>query len=231
MKLNCIVVDDSTIQRAVLVKLINNHSFLNLLGDFENPIEAKNCIETALIDIMFLDIEMPIISGFDFIDSLKIKPQIIITSSKADYALKAFEYNVTDYIQKPINVNRFNVAIKKAIELYNFRRENNEEDGEFIFIKSNLKKLKVYLNKIKWIEAYGDYVKVVTEDETNLVLSTMKAFENELPNKKFIRVHKSYIINIEKVERYSSKSAEIGVFNIPLSRTKKENLIKALASL
>ena len=109
------------------------------------------------------------------------------------------------------------------------KRENQEEDGEHIFIKSNLKKLKVYTNKIKWIEAYGDYVKVVTEEDSNLVLSTMKSFEKDLPSDKFIRVHKSYIINIDKVERFNSKFAEIGVTKIPLSRNKKEDLIKALA--
>jgi DNA-binding LytR/AlgR family response regulator len=109
------------------------------------------------------------------------------------------------------------------------KRENQEEEGEHIFIKSNLKKLKVYTNRIKWIEAYGDYVKVVTEEDTNLVLSTMKSFEKDLSNDRFIRVHKSYIINIDKVERFNSKFAEIGVTKIPLSRNKKEDLIKALS--
>ena len=104
------------------------------------------------------------------------------------------------------------------------------ESGEHIFIKSNLKKLKIYTSKIKWIEAYGDYVKVVTEDASNLVLSTMKSFENDLSKERFIRVHKSFIINIDKVERYNSKFAEIGPTKIPLSRNKKENLAKALAA-
>jgi DNA-binding LytR/AlgR family response regulator len=115
------------------------------------------------------------------------------------------------------------------MEFHLLKKENHEEEGEHIFIKSNLKKLKIYTNKIKWIEAYGDYVKVVTEEDRNLVLSTMKSFEKDLSKEKFIRVHKSYIINIDKVERFNSKFAEIGVTKIPLSRNKKEDLIKALA--
>jgi DNA-binding LytR/AlgR family response regulator len=142
--------------------------------------------------------------------------------------MKAFDYDATDYLQKPILLNRFNSSVKRALNLFLLKSEAHEEDGEFIFIKSNLKKLKIYISKIKWIEAFGDYVKVITEDDSNLVLSTMKAFENDLPKDKFVRVHKSYIINIDKVERFNSRFAEIGVTKIPLSRHKKEDLVKAL---
>lgn len=229
MKLNCVIVDDSTLQRMVIAKLVNNHPNLNLIGDFSNAIEAKNCMTVNTIDLIFLDVEMPVISGFDFIDGLKIKPQVIFITSKAEYALKAFDYDATDYLQKPIVLDRFNASVRRAIDFHLMKRENYEEEGEHIFIKSNLKKLKIFTNKIKWIEAYGDYVKVVTEEDTNLVLSTMKSFEQDLSKEKFIRVHKSYIINIDKVERFNSKFAEIGITKIPLSRNKKENLIKALS--
>jgi DNA-binding LytR/AlgR family response regulator len=229
MKLNCVVVDDSSLQRIVITKLVNNHPNLQLVGDFSNAIEAKNCITVNSVDLVLLDIEMPVINGFDFIDGLKLKPQIIFITAKAEYALKAFDYDATDYLQKPLALERFNSSIKRALDLQQLKRENHEEEGEHIFIKSNLKKLKIFINKIKWIEAYGDYIKVVTEEDTNLVLSTMKAFEKDLPAGKFIRVHKSYIINIEKVERFNSKFAEIGTTKIPLSRNKKEGLIKALS--
>jgi DNA-binding LytR/AlgR family response regulator len=175
-------------------------------------------------------VEMPVINGFNFLDALKVKPQIVFVTAKTDYAMKAFEYNATDYLQKPVSIDRFNAAVKRAMENYSITHEPPVESGEHIFIKSNLKKLKIYTSKIKWIEAYGDYVKVVTEDASNLVLSTMKSFENDLSKERFIRVHKSFIINIEKVERYNSKFAEIGPTKIPLSRNKKENLAKALAA-
>ena len=229
MKLNCVVVDDSSIQRMVISKLVNNHPNLHLIGDFSNAIEAKNCMSIHTIDLIFLDIEMPVISGFDFLDGLKTKPQIIFITSKAEYAMKAFDYDATDYLQKPIALNRFNASVKRAIDLQILRTETDDDGGEHIFIKSNLKKLKIFTAKIKWIEAFGDYVKVVTEEDSNLVLSTMKSFEKDLSQDKFIRVHKSYIINIDKVERFNSRFAEIGITKIPLSRHKKEALIKALA--
>ena len=229
MKLNCVVVDDSSLQRMIITKLVNNHPNLHLIGDFSNAIEARGCMTIYNVDLIFLDIEMPVINGFDFLDGLKTKPQIIFITSKAEYAMKAFDYDATDYLQKPIALSRFNSSVKRAMDLYLLKSEINEESGDFIFIKSNLKKLKIFTSKIKWIEAFGDYVKVITETDSNLVLSTMKAFENELPKDKFVRVHKSYIINIDKVERFNSRFAEIGVAKIPLSRHKKEDLVKALA--
>ncbi|MDD2986907.1 LytTR family DNA-binding domain-containing protein, partial [Flavobacterium sp.] len=190
---------------------------------------AKSCMSIHSVDLIFLDIEMPIINGFDFLDGLKQKPQIIFITSKADYAVKAFDYDATDYLQKPISVDRFDSSVKRAIELHKLRNEVTEEEGDYIFIKSNLKKLKVFTSKIKWIEAYGDYVKVVTDEDSNLVLSTMKSFENDLSKDRFLRVHKSFIVNIDKIERFNSKFAEIGVTKIPLSRNKKDDLKKALA--
>jgi DNA-binding LytR/AlgR family response regulator len=181
------------------------------------------------VDLIFLDIEMPVISGFDFLDGLKIKPQIIFITSKSEYAMKAFDYDATDYLQKPIAIDRFNASVKRAIDFHLLKKDNKEEEGEHIFIKSNLKKLKIFTSKIKWIEAFGDYVRVVTEEDSNLVLSTMKSFENDLSKEKFVRVHKSYIINIDKVERFNSKYAEIGMTKIPLSRHKKEDLVRALS--
>jgi two-component system LytT family response regulator len=226
MKLNCIVIEDAVIQRMINVKLVNKHSNLNLIGDFQNAKEAKNFITNHDVDLIFLDVELPIMNGFDFLDGLKDRPQIIFITSKAEYAIKAFDYRATDYLQKPITLNRFNTSVKRAV---NFHKLNQSEETEHIFIKSNLKKLKICINKIKWIEAFGDYVKIITEKDKNLTLSTMRFFEEELPKEKFIRVHKSFIINIDKVERFNSKFAEIGVNKIPLSRNKKEDLIKALA--
>ena len=112
MKLNCVVVDDSSIQRMIITKLVNNHPNLHLIGDFSNAIEAKGCMTIHNVDLIFLDIEMPVISGFDFLDGLKTKPQIIFITSKAEYAMKAFDYDATDYLQKPIAVDRFNASVK-----------------------------------------------------------------------------------------------------------------------
>ncbi|AMA49092.1 MULTISPECIES: LytR/AlgR family response regulator transcription factor [Flavobacterium] len=229
MKLNCIVVDDSSIQRILVTKLVEAHQNLNLIGEFSNAVETKSCLAINEVDLLFLDIEMPIINGFNLLDGLKEKPQIIFITAKAEYALKAFDYEATDYLQKPLTKERFNIAVKRAIDLHMLRKDHNtEEEGEHIYIKSNLKKLKVYTSKIKWIEAFGDYVKIVTEEDSHLVLSTMKSFEKDLSKEKFVRVHKSFIINIDKIEKFNSKFAEIGVAKIPLSRNKKEELMRVL---
>jgi DNA-binding LytR/AlgR family response regulator len=231
MKLNCIVVDDSTIQRMTITKLINDTTSLYLVGDFANALEAKNSLNHNKVDLIFLDIEMPLINGFVLLDGLKVKPQIVFITSKADYAVKAFDYEATDFLQKPISKERFQKAVKKALELHQLRNEVHEDHGESIIIKSNLKKLKIYTSKIKWIEAYGDYIKVITDDENYLVLSTMKAFESELPEGKFIRVHKSYIVNVERIDKFNSKFAEVGPTKIPISRNKKDVITNAIATL
>jgi two-component system, LytTR family, response regulator len=228
MKLNCVVVDDSSIQRILVTKLVDSHNSLKLVGDFSNAIETKNCLANKTVDLLFLDIEMPVIDGFNFLDGLKEKPQIIFITAKAEYAVKAFDYDATDYLQKPITRERFNVAIKRALSLHQLRRDSLDEEPEHIFIKSNLKKLKIYTSKIKWVEAYGDYIKVITDTDVHMVLTTMKLFETDLPKERFIRVHKSFIVNIDKIERFNSKYAEIGPTKIPLSRHKKEMLEKAL---
>ncbi len=229
MKLKTIVVDDSSIQRITIAKLISEHPNLLLGGDFSNALEAKNYISNNAVDLIFLDIEMPHITGFDLIDGLKIKPLIVFITSKADYAVKAFDYSALDFLQKPIKKTRFIIAAKKALEMHHLKHDkNHDENGPHLIIKSNLKKIKVYTSNIKWIEAFGDYIKVVTYQDTHLVLSTMKSFEIELPKDNFLRIHKSYIINLDKVDRFNSKQVEISGEKIPLSRNKKEEIVAIL---
>jgi len=230
--LKCAVVDDSSLQRLSIVKLIKDHPNLKLVAEYNNAIETKNGLLDTEVDLIFLDIEMPILTGFELLDDLPNKPQIIFVTGKTKYAFKAFDYDAVDYIHKPVNRGRFNNAVTKAINLYNLKHNGIPiEDENFIFVKSNLKNRKVFLNKLKYIEALGDYVKFVTEKDTFVVLATMKSFENQLPPEQFLRIHKSYIVNLEKVERYNSKNIEIDKQQIPLSRHKKSNLIEALSAM
>ena len=194
--LNCAVVDDSTLQRLSIVKLIENHQSLNLVAQYNNAIEAKEGIATSDIDLIFLDIEMPILSGFDLLDDLTAKPQIIFVTGKTKYAFKAFDYDAIDYLRKPISKERFLNAVHKAVTNYKLKNEEGFDEEDFIFVKSNLKKRKVFLNELRYIEALGDYVKMVTEHDSLVVLSTMKAFEALLPKDRFLRIHKSYIVNL-----------------------------------
>jgi DNA-binding LytR/AlgR family response regulator len=187
-------------------------------------------LETTKIDLAFLDIEMPIMSGFDLLDDLTLKPQIIFVSGKTRYAFKAFDYDAVDYLHKPISKERFSNAVYKAVS--NFKMKNNEafDENDFIFVKSNLKKRKVFLNDLKYIEALGDYVKLITENDSLIVLSTMKTFEGILPENRFLRIHKSYIVNLDKVVRYNSKVIELENQHLPLSRNRKSQLAEALTA-
>jgi DNA-binding LytR/AlgR family response regulator len=231
MTLNCVVVDDSAIQRLSLVKLIESNATLNLVAEYKNAVEAKNGVFNKKVDLIFLDIEMPVINGFEFLDVLPNKPQIIFVTGKSEYAMKAFDYEATDYLKKPIDKERFNKAVEKAVSQANSNKEGTNQEGEYIFIKSNLKKRKVFIDDIKWVEALGDYIKVVTFENSFVVLSTMKAFEKQLPETLFLRIHKSYIVNLAKIERFDSKNVEISSTNIPLSRNKKGLLTEALNNL
>jgi DNA-binding LytR/AlgR family response regulator len=223
-------VDDSTLQRLSIVKLIENHKSLNLVAQYNNAIEAKEGIATSDIDLIFLDIEMPILSGFDLLDDLIEKPQIIFVTGKTKYAFKAFDYDAIDYLRKPISKERFLNSVHKAVTNYKLKNEEGFDDEDFIFVKSNLKKRKVFLNELRFIEALGDYVKMVTEHDSLVVLSTMKAFEALLPKDRFLRIHKSYIVNLDKVIRYNSKIIELEKEKLPLSRNRKTDLVQALAS-
>ncbi|RAV27867.1 LytR/AlgR family response regulator transcription factor [Sinomicrobium soli] len=227
MKMNCIIVDDSNIQRMAVARLIKNTPSLELVAEYGNAMEAKNGLKSKKIDLIFLDIEMPIITGFDLLESLHDPPQVILITGKAEYALRAFDYDVTDYLHKPVSSERFDVAVKRAIKKHRLKTVAKEDD-DHIFVKSNLKKHKVFLNEIKWIEALGDYVKLVTDEEGIIVLSTMKSFEQELPPDRFMRIHKSFIINLDKVDRYNSREVEVSGTKLPLSRNRKARLAEIL---
>jgi len=231
MTLNCIVVDDSAIQRLSIVKLVKNHPNLNLVAEYSSALETKNGLNTQQADLIFLDIEMPDLTGFELVDILDDKPQIIVVTGKTEYAFKAFSYDATDYLQKPITKERFNIAVKKALELYKLKLGEYDSDGEHMVIKSEHKKHKVYVKDIKWVQALGDYIKLITEYDSFVILSTMKEFEKELSEEKFLRIHKSYIVNLDKIERFSSKTVEIGDSKIPLSRNQKTQLVEALRLL
>ena len=231
MQLKCIVVDDSAIQRLAITKLVEDHPALELVAQYSSALETKKGLNTHKVDLIFLDIEMPILNGFQLLDVLNNSPEIIFVTGKTEHAFKAFNYDAVAYLKKPLNAGLFNTAVEKAIAQVKLKQNYTEPDEDYIFVKSNLKKRKVYVNDIKWVEALGDYVKVVTKDQSHVVLSTMKAFEKELPEGRFLRIHKSYIVSLEKIDRVNSKNVEVGTVKIPLSRNKKSTLMEALSNL
>ena len=228
-KLKSIVVDDSEIQRTSVAKLIKNHPNLELVAEYRNGVEVLQNVKSDEVDVIFLDVEMPLVNGFDLLKSMKHKPQMVMISSAPEHALKAFDFDVTDYLLKPIESPRFDTAVKKTL-IGSFANRSEESDDKHIFVKSSLQKIKVRLADINWVEALGDYVKLISEDTNIIVLSSMKSFSEKLPVEQFLRIHKSYIINLEKVDKFTSTTVELCGKKLPLSRNRKIELREALGA-
>lgn len=229
--LNCAIVDDSKLQRLAIVKLIEDHPSLNLVAEWSNAIETKNGLLDTNVDLLFLDVEMPILTGFDLLDDMEHKPKIIFVTGKTKYAFKAFDYEAVDFLRKPLQRERFNASIEKVVRLIkNTDNKTTEEEEEYIFVKSNLKKRKIFLSHLKYVQALGDYVKLIMDNsDAVVVLTTMKSLEKELPSDRFLRIHKSYIVNLSMIDTYNSRNIQIGPDQIPVSRHKKTLLNEALS--
>ncbi|RTE51853.1 DNA-binding response regulator [Arenibacter aquaticus] len=227
MKLKSVIICDSRLQLAAITKLVNNHPKLTLIANYTNSIEALNGIKNNNIDVAFIDIEKPSVKRYQFLEALDTSTQLILITGNPDYSPKAFNFKLTDYLYKPISQASFEASVKTAIFNYDQSTHVNSEE-EHIIVKSNLRKRKIVLNNIKWVQGLGDYIKLITNEGTVVILSTMKSFEQKLPKDKFLRTHKSYIVNLEKVEKYNSKSITVEGIQLPLSRNKKSEFIEAL---
>ena len=227
MKLNTIIVEDSELSLLSLSQWVKHHPRLELVGAFKKASESKKLLKKLQIDLILLDIELPEVSGFEFLDTLVNPPQVIIVSGYEHYALRAFDYGATDFLSKPINHNRFLDAISKAVKIHN-NSNSLISTGDYITIKSNQVKKQLALNSIQWVEALGDYVKVVTNQSNEIVLSTLGDFAKKLPEERFLRIHKSFIVNLERVDAFNASSLEINEKELPISRKRKDTLEKAL---
>lgn len=229
--MNCIVVDDSLVARKALTILISQVNFLTLKKECSNPVEAFNYLQTETIDLIFLDIEMPEMTGLEFIKNLKHRPIIILVSSKKEYAVEAFELNVADYIVKPVTLPRFMVAVERAKEINDSRDKKigaSEGDSDHIFVRSNSALTKIKLSDILYVQALGDYVKIFSGNKHNLVHSTLKSMEEKLDPFKFFRLHRSYIVSLDHIEKIEENEVRIGQHSIPIGEQYKKELLKKL---
>ena len=205
--MNCIIIDDEATARAIISQLCSNEDSLNVLEEFPNAIQAIKYLNQHEVDLIFLDIHMPDFTGFDFIETLKNPPKIILTTSDSNFAIQAFEYDcIVGYLVKPITTERFQKAIQKA----------------------NSKLIKIDIPSIYFIEAKGDYIHVKTEDKNYTVHSTLKKIEDKLPSHLFLKVHRSFIINIKKIIDIEDNSVLIKKDVIPVSRSNRPELMKRL---
>jgi DNA-binding LytR/AlgR family response regulator len=226
--MNCIIIDDDKLSCRVIEEFIARTDGLNLVHTFNNPVNAINAFRSEnMIDLIFLDIEMPEMSGIDFLDSITLAPQIIIISSKEKYALNAFEYDVTDYLLKPVQYSRFYKAITKAL----VRHEKGKIDtkGDEIFIKHNSSLVRLKYQDILWVEALENYVIINTYHEKFTIHFTMKAIEQKLPLSKFTRVHRSFIVNTSSINIIEDSAILIktqeGVKSVPIGKSYKDKLM------
>lgn len=233
--LNCIAVDDESLALDLLEDNIQKIPFLNLIKRCKNAFEAVDVLQKEHIDLIFLDIQMPGITGVQFLQSLKNSPMVIFVTAYQQYALEGFNLDVIDYLLKPIDFERFLKAVNKAYELYNLRSgkqtaEIVEPVSDSIFVNADYSLVKIKINEITFIEGLKDYIKIHVNSSAKPVITrmTMKGIEEKLPSAGFFRVHKSFIISLDKIESIRNLKIKIGTAQIPVSEHYSEDFFKAI---
>lgn len=228
MKYKCVIVDDEPMARSFLEKYCEKHGQLSVAGSFSGTGEAMEFLRSNEIDILFLDVEMPGSTGFQLLDELTYMPRVVLTTSKTDYAFDAFQYNVSDYLKKPINYIRFQESVNKITEMLNKSVPEKEKENEDIFIKADGKLTRLSLNDILYIESMGDYVKYFTAAKNYLTLATLKSIESKMTNSTFMKVHRSFIVNLKKIKDIQDYTLVIDGKVIPISKNLKSEVLERI---
>ena len=229
MNLNCLIVDDEPIARNGLAGDIKEFDFLRVVGLAENAFQAIQFLNSGEpVDLLFLDIDMPGLSGLDFLKLVRVKPIVIITTAYPQYAINGFELGVIDYLLKPISMNRLETAINKAKKWLFLKEHDLDEKGnnDFLYVKSNGRYEKILFSKILYVEAANNYVFIHTAEKRFITYHTLKGIEGQLPSGEFVKVHKSYIISRSHIDSIKGSEIVINEIHIPLSRNFKDNFQK-----
>ena len=225
--LKSIIVDDEELSRNILKNFVGKTQNLEAVAMCEDGIEASNYLSRHVVDLIFLDIEMPEMSGIDLIKSLSKPPMVILVTSKREHAIEAFEYNVVDYVLKPFDYSRFLKAVNMAREIHSANNDVHEDDPD-IFVKVDSRLVKIRSSEVSWIEALGDYIVINTSENKYIVHNTMKGIESKLSSDKFLRVHRSYIVRLDKIETLDESVMVIKQKIIPIGGTYKSRLMNRL---
>lgn len=232
--MNCIIIDDESTARAIIEKLCDNLPELNVVGQFPNAIQAiKYLNDNNTVDLIFLDIHMPEFSGFDFVKTLKDSPDIIVVTSHKNHAFEAFEYDfIVDYLVKPITPKRFKKAVLKAQKntqkSISKPKPEEENSDEHLYVNIDRRLIKINIASIYLIEAKGDYINIKTHGKNYIVHSTLKKIESKLPESLFLKIHRSFIINITKIIDIEDNSVLIEKDVLPVSRLCRPELMRRL---
>jgi DNA-binding LytR/AlgR family response regulator len=226
--MNCIIVDDEDVSRKFIEGFVVKTGFLELAQSFSNPIEALSFLSNNKVDLIFLDIEMPEMNGIEFIKTIKDKlPQVILTTSHKEFAIDAFEHDVTDFLVKPVVYSRFYKAVSKAKEIFE-KQTGNKMTDDTVFVKKGSSIVSVKKTDILWVEALGDYITLNTRKGKYTIHSTMKAIEDKLAGKDYIRVHRSFIVRIDIIDSIDDNCITYGDKMIPIGKSYKEPVMKRL---
>lgn len=222
--LSCIVIDDSKLDTAVIAAEISNCKDLNLLGTYENSLDAVNIFNTQKPDIAFIDIDMPDINGLELIKGINNQTGLnIITSAHPEYAIEGFKLKVFDFLLKPVETDVFLSCIDRAKQFNELKNKAHAYDilfeDEDIIFKEDYQTIKLKANDILYLEAYGDYTKIVTEKKSHLTLTTLSNFLTSLPEGKFLRSHRSYVVSVNKIKSLGTRSIDLGFEIIPIGKT------------
>lgn len=231
--IRCVIVDDEPIAREILTSFIEKTPTLKLIASCKNATEAIHFIQENEVDLFFLDINMPEITGLSLAKIIGNKSKIIFTTAYRDYAVDGFNLNVVDYLLKPIAFDRFFEAIKKIpnTSITNNTEPQKQETKNFMFVRSNRKMIKVNFTDISYIESLGDYIKIITAKNTITTRETITNIEEKLNNTFFLRIHRSFIINFHEISSYTNEYIEINKKALPISRSYKEAVLQKLADV
>ena len=232
MTIKCLVVDDEPVARKGIAGYVGQTPFLTLVDSCKSAIEANEILHKTEVDLLFLDIQMPDLTGTEFVRSLENPPVVIFTTAYRDYAIEGFELNALDYLVKPISFQRFLKAANKAQSFFEMQRQpiskpTGAEQGYF-FIKSDGQFIKIKLDDVLFFESEKDYVFIYTEQKRYLTLLSLKQLEKELPPERFLRVHRSFLVSLEKVELVDGNQLVIKDKRIPVSRSLQETIFNTL---
>lgn len=231
MRYSCLIVDDEPYAIEIIENYVSQIGDLDLVGKCYNAVQTMQMLHDQKVDIIFLDIEMPLINGLELIKTLDYKPQIILITAFRDYAIDGFDLDVADYLLKPVSFTRFHKAVNKAISALTSARSNEKEsEKDHIFFKVDKKLVSIKLEDILYIESLKDYVRVKTLNGNYIVYQTLNGVQAKLPASNFFRVQKSYIIAINKVKSVEGNTLEIASEKIPISRHCKEEVLKLILS-
>ncbi|GAB3916602.1 LytR/AlgR family response regulator transcription factor [Mucilaginibacter boryungensis] len=231
MTLNCLIIDDEPIARKLLQEYIEETDFLMLIGTAENPLKATSIINDMQVDLIFLDVNMPKMNGFQFLRSAVNLPMVIMTTAYGQYALDGFEMAVVDYLVKPFSLGRFLKATRKALELKTLRESTStakRADNDSFYVKCDGKIEKVLYDEVLYVEAMTNYVIIHTTKHKRIVYLTIKGILEQLPADKFIQVHKSYIVNIDKVNTIDGHTLHLGDIKLTMSLSFADEVMKRI---